>query len=466
MAEPSVPKVELPEKLRRLPDDPIRLPEVTELDVVRHFTRLSHANMSIDTNFYPLGSCTMKYNPKINEEIARLPGFVATHPLADEVLCQGSLEVMYHLQALLGEITGFPGVSLQPAAGAHGELAGVLMIRAYHRARGDTTRRTILVPDSAHGTNPATVKMAGYDVQQLPSDSNGNLDLAALKAACGEQIAGVMLTNPNTLGLFEQQIVAAIDAVHQCGGLVYGDGANLNAILGVVRPADLGIDVMHLNLHKTFSTPHGGGGPGSGPVAATEALAPYLPAPVVVRGGDESNYSLAMPEHTIGRLKSFHGNFGMMLRAYAYIRVLGARGLRRVAENAVLNANYLKHLVTDIYPTRYDRRCMHEFVSAGNRYDNVSTMDVAKRLLDYGVHAPTVYFPLIVKDALMIEPTECETRETLDAFSAVLHEIAREAQEEPDLLHDAPVTTPIGRLDEVEAVRALRLTYLNDEKDP
>jgi glycine dehydrogenase subunit 2 len=380
---------------------------------------------------------------------------------------------MWELQEMLAQIAGFDGVSLQPAAGAQGELTGILMVRAYHEARGDSGRTKILVPDSAHGTNPATVAMAGFQAVEIPSDSSGNVDLDALQAACGPDVAGLMITNPNTLGLFEEHITQVVDAVHRCGGLVYGDGANFNAILGIVRPGDLGIDVMHFNLHKTFSTPHGGGGPGAGPVGCRADLVPFLPGPVVVREGAADRaafdgaaaeepspaFSFAMPEHTIGRLKAFHGNFGMLLRAWVYIRMHGATGLRAVSENAVLNANYLKHLVDPVFPVRYRRTCMHEFVANGGAVPGVRTMDIAKRLLDYGFHAPTVYFPLIVKEALMIEPTESENRETLEAFAGALTAIAREARETPDLLHEAPHTMPLRRLDEVQAVRSLVLCY-------
>ena len=452
-----VPQSELPRELLRPDDDPLRLPEVSEQDVVRHFTRLSHANMAIDTTFYPLGSCTMKYNPKVNEVAASHPAFANGHPLAREEDAQGSLAVMYRLQEMLGEISGFSAVSLQPAAGAQGELTGILMIRAWHESRGDAARTKILVPDSAHGTNPATVTMAGYETVEIPSDAQGNVDLAALRAACDGTVAGLMITNPNTVGLFETQIEEVVAAVHECGGLVYGDGANLNAILGIVRPGDLGIDVLHFNLHKTFSTPHGGGGPGAGPVAANDTLAPFLPGPVVDRDGER--YGFRQPDQSIGRLKAFHGNFGMLLRAYVYIRMHGPEGLRAISENAVINANYLRTLTEKTFPTKYRRVCMHEFVSPGNRYEGISTMDIAKRLLDYGFHAPTVYFPLIVRDAVMVEPTESENRETLEVFAEVLEQIVREAKEHPDLLHGAPFSTPVRRLDEVSAVKNLKLRY-------
>ncbi len=452
-----VPQIDLPSELLRADDDPLRLPEVSEQDVVRHFTRLSHANMAIDTTFYPLGSCTMKYNPKVNEVAASHPAFANGHPLVREEDAQGSLAIMYRLQRMLAEISGFSAVSLQPAAGAQGELTGILMIRAWHESRRDEKRTKILVPDSAHGTNPATVTMAGYETVEIPSDAEGNVDLDALRAACDETVAGLMITNPNTVGLFETRIEEVTRAVHECGGLVYGDGANLNAILGVVRPGDLGIDVMHFNLHKTFSTPHGGGGPGAGPVAANETLAPFLPGPVVDLTGER--YGFRQPEQSIGRLKAFHGNFGMLLRAYVYIRMHGPDGLRAISENAVINANYLRKLTEKTFPAKYDRICMHEFVSPGNRYEGVTTMDIAKRLLDYGFHAPTVYFPLIVRDALMVEPTESENRETLEIFAEVLERIVTEAKDRPDLLHDAPVSTPVRRLDEVAAVKNLKLRY-------
>jgi len=462
MPAPDVPQTELPAALLRDEADTLPLPEVSEQDVVRHYTRLSHANMAIDTAFYPLGSCTMKYNPKVNEVAASNPGFASAHPLAREKDSQGALTVMYRLQHMLAEIAGFRAVSLQPAAGAQGELTGILMIRAYHESRGDTARTKILVPDSAHGTNPATVTMAGYQAVEIPSDASGNVDLEALRAACGDDVAGLMITNPNTAGLFEEQIEEVVAAVHGCGGLVYGDGANFNAILGIVRPGDLGIDVMHFNLHKTFSTPHGGGGPGSGPVGANEKLAPFLPGPIVTEASSEPRYTFTMPEQSIGRLKSFHGNFGMLLRAYTYIMLHGPDGLRAISENAVLNANYLRKLTEKTFPAKYNRVCMHEFVSVGSRYEGISTMDIAKRLLDYGFHAPTVYFPLIVRDALMIEPTESENRETLEIFATVLEQIAREAQETPELLHEAPVSTPLRRLDEVAAVRNLCLCYARE----
>ena len=449
-----VPETPLPAGLTR---DEVKLPEISELELVRHYVRLSQKNFSIDTHFYPLGSCTMKYNPKVNEAAAALAGFARSHPLQPEWLAQGNLALMYRLQEALKEISGFAGVSLHPAAGAHGEFAGVLVMRAYHVANGDLKRTRMLIPNSAHGTNPASVAMSGFEAVELPSDERGNVDLAALKAVCDETVVGLMLTNPNTLGLFEEQIEAVIETVHGCGGLVYGDGANLNALLGVARPGDLGIDVMHFNLHKTFTTPHGGGGPGSGPVGVNEKLLPFLPCPLVVKDGE--TYKLVTPEQSIGRLKAFHGNFGMHVRALTYILMLGEAGLREVTFNAVLNANYLKARLEQLYPVKYDRICMHEFVAMGDIAEGVHTMDVAKRLIDYGFHPPTVYFPLIVHEALMIEPTETESKETLDSFVEALFKIAQEARETPELLHSAPHTTPVSRLDEVSAARKPVLCY-------
>jgi len=433
------------------------LPELGELNVVRYFTQLSQLNFAIDTNFYPLGSCTMKYNPKVNEELAAHPGFAELHPYAPTEFAQGAMGLMHDLQAALSEIAGFRAVTLQPAAGAHGELTGVLMIRAYHQARGDTRRTKVLVPDSAHGTNPATVSMAGLDVVEIPSDKEGNADLDAIRGNLGPDVAGMMITNPNTLGLFERNIAEISRLVHEAGGLVYGDGANLNAILGVLRPGDVGIDVMHFNLHKTFATPHGGGGPGAGAVGAAESLADYLPGPIAARG--DGGYIWRMPEHSIGRIKAFHGNFGMFVRALAYILSHGGDGLAAIAENAVTNANYLRVGLRDTYHVKYDRSCMHEFVAQGDVTDGIHTMDIAKRLLDYGIHAPTVYFPLIVKEALMIEPTETESRQTLDEFIRVMETIAREARENPELLHEAPHTMPLKRLDEVQAARKPVVRY-------
>jgi glycine dehydrogenase subunit 2 len=456
-----VPRTPLPEKLTR---QHLPMPEVAEIDVVRHFTRLSQLNYSIDTGFYPLGSCTMKYNPKINEEVARIPGFAHVHPLQPVETVQGCLLIMYELQEYLKEIGGFAGVTLQPAAGAQGELTGVLIIRAYHHSRGDDQRTKILIPDSAHGTNPATSAMSGMQVVQLPSDERGNVNLEALRAECDDSLAGIMITNPNTLGLFEENIEQVCEIVHQAGGLVYGDGANMNALLGIARPGELGIDVMHYNLHKTFSTPHGGGGPGSGPVGVVEELLDFLPAPVVtiLDEGDEDTpplYGFAYPEKSIGRVKSFFGQFGMMLRAYTYIRMHGPDGLRKVSEYAVLNANYLLAQVKGVYPLPYDRVCMHEFVVEGRWADvpEIHALDIAKRLMDYNFHPPTNYFPLIVHEALMIEPTETESKQTLDEFAQALLKIAEEARSQPELLKEAPHNTPVGRLDEVKAAKELVL---------
>lgn len=448
-----VPATPLPEGVR----EELPLPEVAEIDLARHYVHLSEINFGVDVGFYPLGSCTMKYNPKVNEEAARLPGFAAVHPLQPEGSVQGAMQLMYELQVMLAEIAGFTAVSLQPAAGAQGELTGILMLRKYLADRGETGRTIILVPDSAHGTNPATSAMAGLQVVSIPSDARGNVDMAALRHYLdehGSELAGMMLTNPNTLGLFDEHLRDIIDLVHGAGGLMYGDGANFNALLGIVKPGALGFDVMHYNLHKTFSTPHGGGGPGAGPVGAGEALAAYLPGPIVIREGDR--YSWNMPSRSIGRMKTFYGNFGVLVRAYTYIRMLGAEGLRAVSENAVLNANYLQERLKATYPVPHgDRHCMHEFVAQGiiAGGDDVHTLDIAKRLLDFGMHPPTIYFPLIVPEALMIEPTETESKETLDRFVTIMEQIAEEARTTPEIVKDAPHATPVRRLDEVRAAR-------------
>ena len=461
LPEPDVPLSDLPAGLVR---DKLPLPELSEVDVVRHFVRLSQLNYGVDLGLYPLGSCTMKYNPKLNEDAARLTGFAFSHPLQDPETAQGNLALMYSLQEWLKEIGGFAGVSLQPAAGAHGELTGILIIRAYHQDRGDSKRVKILIPDSAHGTNPASTTMSGMEVIEIPSDERGNIDLEALKGHCDECVAGLMLTNPNTLGLFEEHVREVIDLIHGCGGLVYGDGANMNALLGIVRPGDLGIDVLHYNLHKTFSTPHGGGGPGSGPVGVAERLVDFLPGPVVdiVDAGDEEQpplYGLVKPAKSIGRVKAFQGHFGIIVRAYAYMRMQGKSGLRAVSDYAMLNANYLRVKLRDTYQVPFDRICMHEFVAEGHWTDapDIHALDISKRLMDYGFHPPTNYFPLIVPEALMIEPTETESLRTLDAFVQAMVEIAREAHEDPDLLHGAPHDAPVGRLDEVKAARQLVL---------
>ncbi|MBE3120437.1 MAG: aminomethyl-transferring glycine dehydrogenase subunit GcvPB [Candidatus Atribacteria bacterium] len=459
--DPDVPRVKLPKNLLR---KDLPLPELAEVDVVRHYVNLSKYNYSVDGGFYPLGSCTMKYNPKINEDTARLPGFAFTHPLQPIETVQGNLALMYTLQEWLKEISGFAALTLQPAAGAHGELTGVLIMCAYHKDRGDTKRVKMLIPDSAHGTNPASSAMSSLEVVQVPSDARGNVDLAALKAACDDTTVGLMLTNPNTLGLFDEHLEQVIKIVHDCGGLVYGDGANLNALLGILRPGDVGIDLMHYNLHKTFSTPHGGGGPGSGPVGVTERLADFLPGPlvgIVEESADDEPplFGFVTPKKTIGRVKAFQGHFGMLVRAYTYIAMHGPNGLRQIAEYAVLNANYIKVRLKGVYTVPFDRICMHEFVAEGQWADapGIRALDVAKRLMDYDFHPPTNYFPLIVHEALMIEPTETENKGTLDAFADALIKIAAEAKTTPDLLHEAPHKTPFGRMDEVKAARDLVL---------
>ncbi|MDP9383324.1 MAG: aminomethyl-transferring glycine dehydrogenase subunit GcvPB [Chloroflexota bacterium] len=455
------PDAELPEELRRADLD---LPEVSELDVIRHYVRLSQENFSIDTNFYPLGSCTMKYNPKVNEEVASQRGVRRVHPYTPDSEVQGALQVMYELQGLLAEIAGLPAVSLQPAAGAHGELTGMLVIRAHHLSRGDTGWHKVIVPDSAHGTNPATAAMAGYEVVTVRSDARGNVDLGQLRSLVGPDTAGMMLTNPNTLGLFDENIEEVCRTVHEAGGLMYGDGANMNAITGIARPGDLGFDVLHFNLHKTFSTPHGGGGPGAGPIAVRDYLASYLPDPVVTTADDEdgfSTYRLTTPGASIGKVRSLWGNYAVLARAYTYIRHHGAEGLRSNSEHAILNANYLAALLKDAYELRYDRPCMHEFVLSGARQkkQGARTLDIAKRIMDFGYHPPTIYFPLIVEESMLIEPTETENKQTLDAFAEAMRTIAREAQTEPEKITSAPHETDLRRLDETTAARRPDLAY-------
>lgn len=443
----------MPESMVRAPAD-LNLPELDQLSVVRHFTRLSRLNFAIDTQFYPLGSCTMKYNPKINDAMAALDGFSQTHPLLPDDQVQGAIELLAHLQAAIAKLSGFASVSVQAAAGAQGELVGVLMIRKWHESRADSQRTRMLIPDSAHGTNPATCTMAGYETVSIPSDADGGVDIEALRRACDARTAGIMLTNPSTLGLFEQHIQQIAEIVHGVGGLVYGDGANMNAITGIVRPADLGIDVMHFNLHKTFSTPHGGGGPGACAVGAAASLQAFLPGPLAqAPNTDNPLWHWSTPQNSIGQIKAFHGNFGILVRAYTYIRMLGATGLRALAEGAVLNANYLRVLVKDHYPIPFDRICMHEFVAQPPSGDHVHTIDIAKRLIDYGFHPPTIYFPLIVSEAMMFEPTETESRQTIEDFARALIAIAREIEDAPELLTGAPHNTQIGRLDEVSAAR-------------
>lgn len=442
-----------------LADAPPELPEVSEVDVIRHFTALSRRNYGVDTGFYPLGSCTMKYNPKINEEMARLNGFAKIHPYQPEETVQGCLELMYKTEKMLAEITGMERMTLQPAAGAHGELTGLLIIKAYHQNNGDRKRTKIIVPDSAHGTNPASAATAGFTVVEVKSNERGGVDLDALRSLMSDEIAGLMLTNPNTLGLFDENIDTIADIVHDAGGLLYYDGANANAILGISRPGDMGFDLVHLNLHKTFSTPHGGGGPGSGPVGVKKKLIPFLPRPVVEEKDGKFYLDHDRPL-SIGRVKSFYGNFGVIVKAYAYIRSVGAEGLRRVSEAAVLNANYILTKLKPYYHLPYDRACMHEVVFSGQKQKSlgVSTMDIAKRLMDFGFHPPTVYFPLVVKEAFMIEPCETESRETLDEFIAAMIQIAKEAESEPEIPRDAPHTTVISRPDEAKAARNPILT--------
>jgi glycine dehydrogenase subunit 2 len=467
---------------------PPRLPEVNELELVRHFNRLSRLNHAIDIDFYPLGSCTMKYNPKINEWAARLPGLAGSHPLDPAALSQGSLELQWLLAELLAEIGGFAAVSLQPAAGAHGELTGMLMTRAFHRSRGEgDQRRVVIVPDSAHGTNPATATMVGFTTRTVPSNAHGGIDLDALRAALGPDTAALMLTNPSTLGIFEDQIDDVLAAVHEAGAIAYMDGANLNAILGRFRAGDAGFDIMHFNLHKTFSTPHGGGGPGAGPIGVSERMAPFLPAPLprlvagdrsqvlanawAGRPSPDARFAFEAPGErltAIGQVRTFGGNFGMHVRAYAYIRANGDAGLRQVTDDAVLAANYLRVSLADAYDLPFDRICKHEVVFSARRQKRehgVSALDVAKAILDHGIHPPTIYFPLIVEEALMIEPTETETRETLDRFVTVMHEIADRVAADPDGVRAAPTTTPVGRLDEATAARQPDLRWPFPEAD-
>ncbi|NYE56370.1 aminomethyl-transferring glycine dehydrogenase subunit GcvPB [Carboxydothermus ferrireducens] len=450
----------IPEEMQRKTE--LDLPEVAEVDVVRHYVGLSRRNFGVDNGFYPLGSCTMKYNPKINEDTSRLAGFAELHPYVPEELAQGALELLYDAEQYLKEITGMDRFTFQPAAGAHGEFTGLMIIKAYLEKKGEK-RTKVIVPDSAHGTNPATAAMCGFNVISIKSNERGLVDPEELAKVLDKEVAALMLTNPNTLGLFEEEIVKIARMVHDVGGLLYYDGANLNAIMGVTRPGDMGFDVMHINLHKTFSTPHGGGGPGSGPVGVKAHLAEFLPVPVVEKDGDRYYFNYNLP-NSIGKVRTFYGNFLVVVKAYTYLKALGGEGLTDVSQKAVLNANYLREKLKKYFYLPYDRLCKHEFVLSGKwqKEKGVRTLDIAKRLLDYGVHPPTIYFPLIVDEALMIEPTETESKETLDRFIEVMIAISREVEENPELLHEAPHVTPVKRLDEVGAARNPILRWSKD----
>ena len=448
----------LPEWARRT-DTPM-LPEVSEFDVVRHFTNLSNKNFGLDTGFYPLGSCTMKYNPKINEEMASLPGFTGLHPLQPAASVQGALQLYYNLGVSLAHLTGLSEFTINPFAGAHGELTGLMIMRQYHLKRGDTRRTKVIVPDSAHGTNPASAAVCGLEIVEVKSTARGTIDVADLRPLLDDTIAGIMMTNPNTLGLFESEIPEIARLVHECGGLLYYDGANLNPMLGRCRPGDMGFDIMHINLHKTFSTPHGGGGPGAGPVGVREGLNAYLPGPHVHRN-DDGTFAVDFGEDSIGSVSGFLGNFGVMVRAYTYILSLGRENVKNVGPMATLNANYIKEQLKDCYELPIEGVCKHEFVFDGlkDKSTGVTTLDVAKRLLDYGYHAPTIYFPLLFHQAIMIEPTETESKETLDDFIAIMRKVAEEAISDPEMVKSAPHTTPVRRLDETTAARKPILTY-------
>ncbi|MGM0900052.1 MAG: aminomethyl-transferring glycine dehydrogenase subunit GcvPB [Bacillota bacterium] len=462
LPEMDVPEIDIAELLPEgyLREEKAELPEVSELDIMRHYTALSKRNHGVDSGFYPLGSCTMKYNPKINENVARFNGFAHIHPLQDESSVQGALELMYDLQQHLIEITGMDEVTLQPAAGAHGEWTGLMMIRAFHEANGDSGRTKVIVPDSAHGTNPASATVAGFDTITVKSNEQGLVDLDDLRRVVGSDTAALMLTNPNTLGLFEENIVEMAEIVHGAGGKLYYDGANLNAVLSKARPGDMGFDVVHLNLHKTFTGPHGGGGPGSGPVGVKNDLIPFLPKPIVTKRGESYIFDYDRPQ-SIGRVKPFYGNFGINVRAYTYIRSMGPDGLKAVTENAVLNANYMMRRLAEYYDLPFDKHCKHEFVLSGKRQKKlgVRTLDIAKRLLDFGYHPPTIYFPLNVEECIMVEPTETESKETLDEFIDAMIQIAKEAEENPEIVQEAPHTTVIGRVDEATAARKPILRY-------
>lgn len=462
LPEMDVPELDLSSLLPEgyLREEEPELPEVSELDIMRHYTALSRRNHGVDSGFYPLGSCTMKYNPKINENVARFNGFAHVHPLQDESSVQGALELLYDLQQHLIEITGMDEVTLQPAAGAHGEWTGLMMIRAYHEANGDLKRTKVIVPDSAHGTNPASATVAGLETITVKSNEYGLVDLDDLRRVVGEDTAALMLTNPNTLGLFEENIVEMAEIVHGAGGKLYYDGANLNAVLSKARPGDMGFDVVHLNLHKTFTGPHGGGGPGSGPVGVKADLIPFLPKPTISKRGDEYVFDYDRPQ-SIGRVKPFYGNFGINVRAYTYIRSMGPDGLKAVTEYAVLNANYMMRRLAEYYDLPFDKHCKHEFVLSGRRQKKlgVRTLDIAKRLLDFGYHPPTIYFPLNVEECIMIEPTETESKETLDSFVDIMIQIAKEVEENPEIVQEAPHTTVVGRMDEATAARKPILKY-------
>ena len=459
----TLPSMDIPEQ--KLPNsdelrEEITMPEVSENEIVRYFSSISQMNFSIDHNFYPLGSCTMKYNPKLNDDIAALPGFNEIHPLQDTETTQGALELMHHLQILLAEITGMAGTSLSPMAGAEAELAGMLMIRAYHNNKEDFKRKKVIIPDSAHGTNPASAVMAGFEVISIPTDENGNTDLDALKSVVDETTAGLMLTQPSTIGLFDTNILEIVKIINENGGLIYGDGANLNAILGKVKPGEIGFDVIHSNLHKTFTQPHGGGGPGAGAVMVSQRLVDFLPDPIVTKTNSKFNFT--KPIKSIGKMGAFHGNFGALVRAYAYIRTLGKEGISSISEDAVINANYLRTKLNDTLDLPYDRICSHEVVfsakSIKEKY-GVNALDIAKRLIDYNIHPPTMYFPLIVDEALLVEPTETESKETLDDFIDVMKQIVKEAETNPELLLNAPHNTPNKRLNEALAARNPKLSW-------
>ncbi len=446
----------IPQKYHR--QSAARLPEVSKLDVMRHYIELSHKNHFIEKGLYPLGSCTMKYNPKIHEVLARHSCFTNLHPYQPESTMQGALELLYELQEDLAEISGMAAVTLQPSAGAQGEFTGIKIIEAYHKAKGNTHKTKIIIPDSAHGTNPATCHLVGYDVVELKSDAQGRCDIAHLKELVDENTAGFMLTNPNTLGLFETHIEEIAEIMHSVDALIYMDGANMNALLGIVQPGKIGFDIIHYNVHKTLSTPHGGGGPGAGPVGVVEKLLPFLPVPMISKDADGYHLDYSHEKTSIGKVHTFYGNFAVLLRAYIYVKMLGAEGLRRVSENAIINANYLMAILKGYYHIQHLEHCMHEFVADGTwqkKANGVSTLDIAKRILDKGFHAPTVYFPLIIPEAMMIEPTETESLASLDAFATAMIEIAQEAKENPDLLHGAPYTTPVRRVDDVRAVKQL-----------